>query len=163
MLENELIEVDMVLDPNTENPNIIENKIKPIDRIVTVKEYLSKPSIIDNLKLPEIKKHLKHYKSSFSVPTYYRSCEKKNAKNAIKLLHDFTLMGPKKVLYDKLKHFFEQQRLAIIIQKNARRYFTKIVLDLMGPAKFNRKICVNDSDFYTMEPLINISFDNFIQ
>ena len=161
MLENELIEVDMVLDPNTENPNIIENKIKPTDRIVTVKEYLSKPSIIDNLKLPEIKKHLKHYKSSFSVPTYYRSCEKKNAKNAIKLLHDFTLMGPKKVLYDKLKHFFEQQRLAIIIQKNARRYFTKIVLDLMGPAKFNRKICVNDSDFYTMEPLINISFDNF--
>jgi hypothetical protein len=161
MLENELIEVDMVLDPNTENPNIIENKIKPSHSIVTVKEYLSNPTKIDSLKLPEIKQHLKHYKSSFIVPAYYKSYEKRDAKNAIKSVHDFTLMGTKKVLYEKLKHFFEQQRLAIIIQKTARRYLTKVVLDLIGPAKFNRKLCVNDSDFYTMEPLTNIPFDNF--
>lgn len=161
MLENELIEVDMVLDPNIENPNIIENKVKPKHGIVTVKEYLSNPSKIDSLKLPEIKQHLKHYKSSFIVPAYYKSYEKRDAKNAIKSIHDFTLMGTKKVLYEKLKHFFEQQRLAIIIQKTARRYLTKVVLDLIGPAKFNRKLCVNDSDFYTMEPLTNIPFDNF--
>jgi len=161
MLENELIEVDMVLDPNTENPNIIENKIKPTHSIVTVKEYLSNPSKLDSLKLPEIKQHLKHYKSSFIVPAYYKSYEKRDAKNAVKSVHDFTLMGTKKVLYEKLKHFFEQQRLAIIIQKTARRYLTKVVLDLIGPAKFNRKLCVNDSDFYTMEPLTNIPFDNF--
>lgn len=161
MLENELIEVDMVLDPNTENPNIIENKIKQKHSIVTVKEYLSNPSKIDNLKLPEIKQHLKHYKSSFIVPAYYKSYEKRDAKIAIKSIHDFTLMGTKKVLYEKLKYFFEQQRLAIIIQKTARRYLTKVVLDLIGPAKFNRKLCVNDSDFYTMEPLTNIPFDNF--
>lgn len=161
MLENELIEVDMVLDPNTENPNIIENKVKPKHSIVTVNEYLSNPSKIDNLKLPEIKQHLKHYKSSFIVPAYYKSYEKRDAKNAIKSVHDFTLMGTKKVLYEKLKYFFEQQRLAIIIQKTARRYLTKVVLDLIGPAKFNRKLCVNDSDFYTMEPLTNIPFDNF--
>lgn len=161
MLENELIEVDMVLDPNTENPNIIENKVKPKHSIVTVKEYLSNPSKIDSLKLPEIKQHLKHYKSSFIVPAYYKSYEKRDAKNAIKSVHDFTLMGTKKVLYEKLKYFFEQQRLAIIIQKTARRYLTKVVLDLIGPAKFNRKLCVNDSDFYTMEPLTNIPFDNF--
>lgn len=161
MLENELIEVDMVLDPNIENPNIIENKVKPKHSIVTVKEYLSNPSKIDSLKLPEIKQHLKHYKSSFIVPTYYKSYEKRDAKNAIKSVHDFTLMGTKKVLYEKLKYFFEQQRLAIIIQKTARRYLTKVVLDLIGPAKFNRKLCVNDSDFYTMEPLTNIPFDNF--
>ena len=161
MLENELIEVDMVLDPNTENPNIIKNKVKSKHSIVTVKEYLSNPTKIDSLKLPEIKQHLKHYKSSFIVPVYYKSYEKRDAKNAIKSVHDFTLMGTKKVLYEKLKHFFEQQRLAIIIQKTARRYLTKVVLDLIGPAKFNRKLCVNDSDFYTMEPLTNIPFDNF--
>jgi hypothetical protein len=161
MLENELIEVDMVLDPNTENPNIIENKVTPNHNIVTIKEYLSNPTKIDSLKLPEIKQHLKHYKSSFIVPAYYKSYEKRDAKNAIKSVHDFTLMGTKKVLYEKLKHFFEQQRLAIIIQKTARRYLTKVVLDLIGPAKFNRKLCVNDSDFYTMEPLTNIPFDNF--
>ena len=161
MLENELIEVDMVLDPNTENPNIIENKVKPKHSIVTVKEYISNPSKIDSLKLPEIKQHLKYYKSSFIVPAYYKSYEKRDAKNAIKTVHEFTLMGTKKVLYEKLKHFFEQQRLAIIIQKTARRYLTKVVLDLIGPAKFNRKLCVNDSDFYTMEPLTNIPFDNF--
>lgn len=162
MLENELIEVDMVLYPNTENPNIIENKIKPQNQpIVTTNEYLLNPTTIDSLKLPQIKQHLKYYKTSFIVPTYYKSYEKREAKNAIKSVHDFTLMGTKKVLYEKLKHFFEQQRLAIIIQKTARRYLTKVVLDLMGPAKFNRTMCVNESDFYTMEPLINIPFENF--
>ena len=70
-------------------------------------------------------------------------------------------MGTKKILYEKLKKFFEQHSLVIIIQKSVRRFLTKVVLELMGPAKFNKKLCVNDSDFYTLEPLSNIPFDNF--
>lgn len=161
MLENELIEVDMILHPNTNAPNIIENKVKTENNFITVKQYLSDPTIINNLKLPQIKEHLKYYKSTLHIPTYYKSYEKREAKNTIRNLHDFTLMGTKKTLYDKLKCFFEQHRLVIIIQKSARRFLTKVMLNLMGPAKFNRKLCVNESDFYTLEPLQNIPFDNF--
>jgi len=161
MLENELIEVDMILQPDTNAPNIVESKIKNESAIFTVKQYLSEPTIINNLKLHEIKQHLKYYKNNFQIPTYYKSYEKKEAKNAIKSIHDFTLMGTKKVLYEKLKKFFEQHRLVVIIQKSVRRFLTKVVLELMGPAKFNKKLCVNDSDFYTLEPLSNIPFDNF--
>lgn len=161
MLENELIEVDMILQPDTNAPNIVESKIKNESAIFTVKQYLSEPTIINNLKLHEIKQHLKYYKNNFQIPTYYKSYEKKEAKNAIKSIHDFTLMGTKKILYEKLKKFFEQHRLVIIIQKSVRRFLTKVVLELMGPAKFNKKLCVNDSDFYTLEPLSNIPFDNF--
>jgi hypothetical protein len=161
MLENELIEVDMILQPDTNAPNIVESKIKNEGAIFTVKQYLSEPTIINNLKLHEIKQHLKYYKNNFQIPTYYKSYEKKEAKNAIKSIHDFTLMGTKKILYEKLKKFFEQHRLVIIIQKSVRRFLTKVVLELMGPAKFNKKLCVNDSDFYTLEPLSNIPFDNF--
>jgi len=161
MLENELIEVDMILQPDANAPNIVENKVKNESTIFTVKQYLSEPTIINTLKLHEIKQHLKYYKNNFQIPTYYKSYEKREAKNAIKSIHDFTLMGTKKVLYEKLKKFFEQHRLVIIIQKSVRRFLTKVVLELMGPAKFNKKLCVNDSDFYTLEPLSNIPFDNF--
>jgi len=162
MLENELIEVDMIIHSDTGNANIIENKTNSTtNSIITVNQYLSDPTRIDILKLPQIKQHLKHYKTSFIIPCYYKSYDKREAKNAIKSLHDFTLMGTKKVLYEKLKRFFEQHRLVITIQKTVRRYLTKIILDLMGPAKFDRKLCVNETDFYTMDPLIDIPFDNF--
>ena len=84
MLENELIEVDMILQPDTNAPNIVESKIKNESAIFTVKQYLSEPTIINNLKLHEIKQHLKYYKNNFQIPTYYKSYEKKEAKNAIK-------------------------------------------------------------------------------
>jgi hypothetical protein len=158
MLENEIIEVDMVLHPHTQDLKIVEHKL---ESIISVKDYLQQPNRLELLKLHQLKQHLKHYKTSFRIPDYYKSYEKKETKQAIKTLHDFTLVGTKKVLYQKLKTFFEQQRLAIIIQKHVRCFLTKLVLDLMGPAKFNRSLCVNDSDFYSLEPLTNIPFDNF--
>ena len=161
MLENELIEVDMVLHPQTQNLNIIENKTNKNVSITTIKNYLHNNEILNSLKLPQIKEHLKFYKNTITIPIYYKSSEKKDAKQAIKTIHDFTLFGTKKILLQKLKNFFEQHRLAIIIQKHVRRFLTKLILDLMGPAKFDRSICVNDKDFYSLEPLNEIPFDNF--
>ena len=158
MLSNEIIEIDMTINNETGKPEIKEIITNDI---ITLKEYLKNPNCIDKLKLPILKKNLKHYKKSFSVPYNYSTSEKKNAKLAIKNLHDFALMGNKKMILSRLKTFFEQERLAIQIQKSVRKFFVKISLSLVGPAIKNRSICTNDTDFYTFEPLKNIPYDNF--
>ena len=86
MLENEIIEVNMVLHPQTQNLNIIENKINKKQAIISVKEYLHNPEIIKSLKLPEIKQHLKYYKTTLTIPAYYKTFEKKRSKTGDKIV-----------------------------------------------------------------------------
>lgn len=159
MLSNEIIEVDMVINNETGKPEISEKIVN--DNIITVNEYLKNPKCIDTLKLPILKKNLKHYKKSLVIPYNFSASEKRSAKQAIKNIHDFALVGNKNIILSRLKKFFEQERLAIEIQKVVRRYFVKISISLVGPAIKNKDICTNDTDFYTFEPLKNIPYDNF--
>ena len=48
-----------------------------------------------------------------------------------------------------------------LLQKHTRRFFVKLAFHLIGPALKNKKDCLNDHDFYSMEPLTNIPYDNF--
>jgi len=158
MLSNEIIEINMTINDETGKPEITETILNKSD-IVEVKEYLKNPKCIDNMKLPILKKNLKHYKNAFSIPS--STSEKRVAKQVIKNIYDFALMGNKKILLERLKKYFEQERLAIQIQKMVRTLFVKRSLSLVGPAIKNRSICTNDTDFYTFEPLDNIPYDNF--
>jgi len=160
MLSNEIIEINMTINDETGKPEISEKIVNNND-IITVNEYLKNPKCIDNLKLPILKKNLKYYKNTFKIPSSYSASEKKNAKQVIKTIHDFALMGNKKVLLDRLKKYFEQERLAIQIQKIVRKLFVKLSLSLVGPAIKNKTLCTNDTDFYTFDPIENIPYDNF--
>ena len=157
MLSNELIEVDMIINNETGKPEITEIN----NEIISIKNYLKNPECIDSIKLPILKKNLKHYKKSLIIPSFYTINEKKHAKYAIKKMHDFALVGNKKIILSRLKNFLEQERLAIKIQKVIRQYFVKISLSLVGPAIKDKKICTNDTDFFTLEPLENIPYNNF--
>lgn len=160
MLSNEIIEVNMTINNETGKPEITENILNKSD-IVTLKEYLENPRCIDTLKLPILKKNLKHYKKGLIIPCSYSSAEKRTAKQVIKGFHDFALVGNKKIILSRLKTHFEQERLAIQIQKIVRKIFVKRSMELVGPAIKNRKLCTNDTDFYTFEPLEEIPYDNF--
>jgi hypothetical protein len=48
-----------------------------------------------------------------------------------------------------------------MIQKLFRGWILRTSLKLRGPAFKNRKLCVNDTDFVTMEPLLEIPNENF--
>ena len=50
-----------------------------------------------------------------------------------------------------------------IIQSNIRRYLVKKYFKLHGPVIFkkDRKLCVNDSDFYSLEDIADIPFNQF--
>ena len=71
--------------------------------------------------------------------------------------------GTKQKLIQKLHTFFASHNAAVMIQKRIRGRFVRMVLNVehRGPAFHNRKICVNETDFYTMEPLIEIPFQQF--
>jgi hypothetical protein len=108
-------------------------KIKSLE--LTEDNYANKEIPIKEYKLDELKKAAKKYKLLIS--------------------------GNKTVLIDRLQLHFKQIKNTIIIQKNFRRWIVNATCDLRGPAFRNRKLCVNDTDFVTMEPLDEIPNENF--
>jgi len=75
--------------------------------------------------------------------------------------HGFKMSGNKtqlkERLYDNLKGYY----YAIIIQKNIRRNFVKLLFDCKGPGLIKRDKCNNPQDFYTLGNLDNIHFKDF--
>jgi hypothetical protein len=69
--------------------------------------------------------------------------------------------GKKQVLVSRIELFFNKTKNAIKIQSNYKRYIVQKSIFLRGPALKNRKICVNDTDFVSMEPLIEIPNEFF--
>jgi hypothetical protein len=69
--------------------------------------------------------------------------------------------GTKQVLVDRIELFFYRTKNIIKIQSNYRRYIVIRSIALRGPALKNRKLCVNDTDFVSMEPLDEIPNEMF--
>ena len=171
MLTNDIVEVDVVLN----NKNLPTIKILH-DSIITLKQYQNNKDIINLLKISEIKENLKFYKKKmlnniikklsktrFHSQPYYTSNNRydlKSMKSAMKSIHDFGLVGNKKVLKTRLVQYFEQELKSTLLQKYTRRFFVKLAFHLIGPALKNKGDCLNDHDFYSMEPLTNIPYDN---
>ena len=136
-----------------------ENVCKP--SFITPRQYSEDPSCVKLLKLSQIRETLKFYKNSMVIPSSYSSSMKREAKASIKSVHDFTLMGTKQVLLNRLMRYLMQDLQAIQIQRVIRGIYVRNAIKLRGLALKNRKICVNDTDFYSLEPLENIHYLDF--
>jgi hypothetical protein len=75
--------------------------------------------------------------------------------------HKLRIGGTKKVLIDRIKKYFIDYGFAIKIQKTFRGYMVRKSFLLRGPALRKRKLCVNETDGFTLEPLDEISFELF--
>jgi hypothetical protein len=71
------------------------------------------------------------------------------------------ITGNKTVLVGRITNYFLKHRYAILIQKYLRRFFVKRSFQLRGAALHNRSICINETDFFTLEPLGDIPFQEF--
>ena len=71
------------------------------------------------------------------------------------------ITGNKTILIERIHLFFKKNIAAVNIQSCMRRFFVKRSFQLRGPAYINRSMCVNDTDFFTMEPLSEIPFQEF--
>jgi hypothetical protein len=96
----------------------------------TCKEYALNNIDLKKYTIPELKTIARNYKIAVS--------------------------GTKPVLVERLDTYFKQSNFAILIQKNIRRYFVKRSFQLRGDALRKRNICINNTDFFTMEPLDEI-------
>jgi hypothetical protein len=60
-----------------------------------------------------------------------------------------------------ITNFLRESHFAKRIQLCWRRYAYKVYVKLRGPARIKRKLCVNETDFFTMDVLSDIPFTQF--
>lgn len=135
--ENSYILSDDMLDDCIErNKKIIDKMKKSMNKknlIIPSKEtFLNK----EDYSIKELKEIAKHYKEKIS--------------------------GTKKELRNRIIHHFKKNDCTIIIQRAFIKYLYKKYKKLHGPARMNRSICVNETDFYTMELIKDINYNQFI-
>lgn len=70
--------------------------------------------------------------------------------------------GTKQELKQRIHTFLIQSHFIPRIQRFVRRSFYKMHARVSGPAYHDRALCVNDTDFYSMEPVRDISQCQFI-
>ena len=98
-------------------------------------EYFSKQIVLKTYKLPELKTIIKEY----------------NLKRT----------GNKDVLIERIKSHFNEIKCVKNIQRVFRGWLVRYSFKLRGEAFFDKKLCTNDTDFATLEPLDEIPFELF--
>lgn len=76
--------------------------------------------------------------------------------------HGLKTSGNKQELLSRVYHYLRLYQYATVIQKYFRRHLVKRFLELRGDAVRNRSLCVNDTDFYTLDDLATIPVDDFM-
>ena len=117
------------------------------------------PKCKNKLKIPDNKFELlsiKDYnnilKYNYSIPQLKKICRH----------HDQKVSGNKSALQTRIYNYLRLSNNIVKIQRLVRLYFLKKYNALKGPAKFNRELCVNDTDFFSMDDVKNIPYKLFI-
>ena len=139
------------------SPKALENEV--VVPLYTIQQYNENEASFKKLKISDLRKILKHYKKELydninKIPTRSVKMARKKTCNVI---HDFALVGNKQVLVERVLQFFKQYNNVIKIQKQVRRLFVQQWIQLRGPALTDRKMCVNETDFCTLQPLNEIN------
>lgn len=111
--------------------NVIDSSMN----IITYTEYFNKNICLKKYKIP-----------------YLKFLAKSNK------LH---VTGNKTVLIGRIQECFEKMRAVTKVQRIFRGWMVRFSFKLRGIAFKNRSLCVNDSDFATLEPLDEIPFQDF--
>lgn len=119
-------------------------------------------------KSPSIRKE-KKMEQNLKIPTYDEYEIMKEGNNKYNLLqikeicrfYKQKLTGKKEQLAENLYNYLYKSKYALVIQNKWRKYYIKVYNKYRGPARLNRSICVNETDFYTLEPLADIPYLQF--
>jgi hypothetical protein len=142
------------------------NKNKSKDSLL--EEYLNiiKSKCEDNM--PTVKNKVKVCDDKIIIPTIntynellYNNYNVNQLKNFAKH-YKLKISGNKQQLLSRIYSYLYFSFYIIKIQKIFRRMLVKKYKMLHGPAVTNRKLCINETDFITMEPINEINFHQFI-
>lgn len=106
-----------------------------MNKILSYQDFMKDKVVLNNCKVADLKNIARKYK-----------------------LH---VSGKKQVLYDRITNHFYKLKNVIILQSFFRSHIIQLMNNLKGPALYNRKMCTNETDFYTLEPLHDIDYYDF--
>lgn len=160
----------MRISKNQVDSNVHKNiltQYPEIDKLIAVSDV--SPDISNNI----IKVKTKHYKKSNAdslIPINYENhingnisyfeyslVQLKESAKSYKL----RTSGRKHDIIERITIFFNQNKYAILIQTIFRGWICRYMINLRGIGLKNRTVCVNDTDFCTMEPLDEIDNNYF--
>jgi hypothetical protein len=134
MLENKFIQIDNDTDVGN---NITKTKRTYNKRTLTAftyNDYVTTNILMDSYTLPILKQVCKTYKLCIS--------------------------GRKQEVISRITSHFNKIRNTIVLQKYTRRYIVNIVMYNYKKNKLLKDLCVNDTDFSTLDPLSEVAPDH---
>jgi hypothetical protein len=147
---------DINININTKHTKILEN----VENTINIKPTKTKaPRGQKQPKTENLRVDITYdnFKTNSFDFTKYKLPELKDALKK----YNLRISGKKEVLIERLETYFKKHSKSIIIQRLFRGWIVRYLLRLKGPALKNVAICVNDSDFVTMEPLNEMKKDVF--
>ena len=122
-----------------------------ISSITYIKNNKRKKISSENFSIPHISEYSHIIKNNYSVQQLKSICRHYKQK----------IGGNKNEIQNRLLFFMLRSCDINIIQRAWRKHIVKKYHRLRGPAIINRKLCVNDTDFCSMENLDDISYSQF--
>jgi len=98
----------------------------------------------------------KYTKGELSI----KSCKLPDLK-AFARYYKLRITGSKPELIERIETHFKKSKKAAVIQAVFRGHLVRFSIKLRGCALKKRTMCVNDSDFYTLDPLDEIEYNDF--
>lgn len=141
------------LNENKELDGSIERNKKIMKKIKKIQENMKKRlGIVDE--------------NTFVIPTKEQFLSSNNKYNIAQLKdickhYKQKISGTKKELIERIESYFKKNDCIKTIQRLCRTFIYKKFKKLHGPARMNRSLCVNETDFYTMEPIKDIHYSQF--
>lgn len=148
MIENAFIHNDDNINNNindNDNDNIHDNIVKP-NKKVSKRQYKKRelqPFTYEEHKTSNIAMTL------YTMPVLKQVCKSYN----------LCVSGRKPAVIERIKCHFNLIHKTIIIQTYIRMYFAKLIVSKYKENILLRNLCINDTDFSTLEPIANISSD----
>ncbi len=101
--------------------------------------------------IPAISEYYLLFKYNYTVPQLKQICKK----------YKIPRSGGKENLMQYAYNFLFFSHHAVKLQKYVRGFLQRKLNKIRGPAFLDRKLCVNDSDFFSLEPISDIMANQF--
>lgn len=136
--------------------NHIINQVNSVDgNVVAKKRACKKVKVMEkekSLRIPKFAEHGEFMQIEHKVSELKEICKH----------HGIKCSGTKQELKQRIHTHLVQSHFIPRMQRLVRRSFIKTHARMSGPAYHDRSLCVNDTDFYSMEPVRDISHSQFI-
>ena len=138
--------------PSTDNDDTGVAVPKLRKKIAVIKPRVLKKKDALPLRIPAFADHADFMNHEYKVSELKDMCKHYGIK----------IGGTKQELKLRMHAHLYESHYTIRIQRMIRRNFIKMHARASGPAYHDRSLCVNDTDFYSMEPVSDIPRNQFI-